>query len=52
MTNEKPVTDKLTRQDYNDIWYLVDYYGSKKWPADKLEVLRTRIKNAENSAAE
>ena len=49
--DEKPRTDALTRQDFNDIWYLVDYYGSKLWPQEKLKSLLTRIKNAENSSA-
>lgn len=49
---DKQEAAELTRQDYNDIWYLVDYYGSKMWPLEKLKSLLLRIKNAENSAAE
>jgi len=44
--------NELTQQDYNDIWYLVDYYGSKMWPAEKLARLRVLIKQAEKSLAE
>lgn len=42
---------ELTSQDYNDIWYLVDYYGSKMWPKEKVQELRLRIKKAEHSTA-
>ena len=42
---------KLTRQDYNDIWFLVDYYGAKMWPAEKVQRLLSLIKNAEKSSA-
>ncbi|MCJ2186268.1 hypothetical protein [Novosphingobium beihaiensis] len=46
------VDDKLTSQDYNDIWYLVDYYGRKMWLPEKVQRLRLLIKDAEKSSAE
>ena len=30
--SEQP-DDVLSAQDYNEIWYLVDYYGGRMWPA-------------------
>ncbi len=44
--------EKLTTQDYNDIWYLVDYYGRNMWTPEKVQRLRVLIKDAEKSAAE
>lgn len=50
--NPALLDDKLTRQDYNELWYLVDYYGSKMWPADKVQRLRSLLKNAEKTSPE
>jgi hypothetical protein len=52
--SDKPATvdDGLTRQDYNDLWYLVDYHGSKMWPPEKAKRLLSLIKNAEKASAE
>ncbi|MCJ2177803.1 hypothetical protein [Novosphingobium album (ex Hu et al. 2023)] len=44
--------EKLSAQDYNDIWYLVDYYGSNMWNPEKVQRLRMLIKDAEKAAAE
>ena len=50
MTEE--LDDKLTSQDYHDIWYLVDYYGSKMWLPEKVQRLCLLIKDAEKTSAE
>lgn len=37
--------NKLTRQDYNEIWYLVDHHGTKMWNDDQVKLLLSRIRN-------
>ena len=50
MTEE--LNDTLTHQDYHDIWYLIDYYGNHMWNSEKVERMRSLIKNAEKSLIE
>lgn len=49
--SEQP-DEKLTASDYHDLWYLVDYYGSNMWTPEKVQRLRTLIRDAEKTAAE
>jgi hypothetical protein len=43
---------KLTKQDLDDIWYLVDYHGTKMWPDVHVQRLLTGIKNAKAQFSE
>lgn len=49
--SEQP-DDVLSAQDYNEIWYLVDYYGGRMWPAEKVQRFRTLIKQAQRASAQ
>jgi hypothetical protein len=52
MTETATASEQLSRQDLNDIWWLLDYHGTKMWPPEKAKRLADLIKAAEKVAAQ